>query len=500
MPMMLAQGLAHNFLGHSPNWYKLTIIGFLIANPVILAIAGPVVTGWCVLVEFIFTLAMALKCYPLQPGGLLALQAVLIGLTTPETIYHETLTAFPVILLLIFMVAGIFFLKELLLFVFTKILLGVRSQTLLALLFCATAAVLSAFLDALTVVAVVITVGAGFYQVYHKVASGKHFDAAHDAAADETVHELHRYDLDMFRAFLRGLMMHAAVGTALGGVMTQVGEPQNLLIAKQAEWNFVEFFLQVAPVSIPVLLVGLVTCATVERFRLFGYGAGLPDSVRRVLEDFDSAESAKRTARDRAVLLVQGLTAVVLVLGLGFHVAEVGIIGLLVIVLATAFTGVTDEHRLGRAFEAALPFTALLVVFFVIVGEIHDQHLFEPVIHWVLGLEGEAQTAAFYLANGVLSAISDNVFVASIYITEVKAALLEGVISREQFDLLAVAINTGTNIPSVATPNGQAAFLFLLTSSLAPLLRLSYGRMVWMAVPYTVTMSVAGLLAVLYLL
>ena len=68
--------------------------------------------------------------------------------------------------------------------------------------------------------------------------------------------------------------------------------------------------------------------------------------------------------------------------------------------------------------------------------------------------------------------ISDNVFVATVYIKEVERAFEEGIIGREQFDLLAVAINTGTNIPSVATPNGQAAFLFLLTSSLAPLIRL----------------------------
>ena len=66
------------------------------------------------------------------------------------------------------------------------------------------------------------------------------------------------------------------------------------------------------------------------------------------------------------------------------------------------------------------------------------------------------------------------------YINEVLRALQAGAINRDQFDLLAVAINTGTNIPSVATPNGQAAFLFLLTSSLAPIIRLSYGRMVWM--------------------
>jgi NhaB family Na+:H+ antiporter len=53
-----------------------------------------------------------------------------------------------------------------------------------------------------------------------------------------------------------------------------------------------------------------------------------------------------------------------------------------------------------------------------------------------------------------------------VYINEAKAAMEQGVISAGQFELLAVAINTGTNLPSVATPNGQAAFLFLLTSAL----------------------------------
>ena len=106
----------------------------------------------------------------------------------------------------------------------------------------------------------------------------------------------------------------------------------------------------------------------------------------------------------------------------------------------------------------------------------------------------------FYLANGLLSAISDNVFVGTVYITELKQALSNAVIDREQYDLLAVAINTGTNIPSVATPNGQAAFLFLLTSSLAPLIRLGYGTMVYKAIPYTISLTIVGLLSVIYLL
>jgi NhaB family Na+:H+ antiporter len=189
-----------------------------------------------------------------------------------------------------------------------------------------------------------------------------------------------------------------------------------------------------------------------------------------------------------------------LILALGFHVAEVGLIGLTIIVLQTAFNGVIQEHDLGKAFEEALPFTALLVVFFGIVGVIHDQHLFSPVIAYVLSLPEEAQPGMFYIANGLLSAISDNVFVATVYIGEVKQAFTNGVITRDQFDALAVAINTGTNIPSVATPNGQAAFLFLLTSSIAPLINLSYMRMVTMALPYTITMGITGYMAVIYMI
>jgi NhaB family Na+:H+ antiporter len=336
--------------------------------------------------------------------------------------------------------------------------------------------------------------------VYHKVTSGKGFDDDHDHADDTGIgHETHS-DLELFRAHLRNLMMHAAVGTALGGVCTLVGEPQNLLIAQVAGWQFIEFFVRVAPVSMPVLAVGLLTCMAVERFRLFGYGAQIPAAARRILEEYDRIEDAKRTPAQAAALIVQGLVAVFLIVALAFHWAEVGLIGLTVIVLSTALTGIIQEHQLGHAFSEALPFTALLVVFFAIVGVIHDQKLFLPVVEYIATLEQHAQVPVFYLANGMLSAISDNVFVATVYINEVKAALDAGEITREHFNHLAVAINTGTNIPSVATPNGQAAFLFLLTSALAPLIRLGYGRMVLLALPYTITMTLTGLLATIFLL
>ncbi|MGB5739846.1 MAG: sodium/proton antiporter NhaB, partial [Woeseia sp.] len=471
MAHTMAEAFRKNFLGQSPVWYKLTIIGFLILNPIMVLTVGPFIAGWILVIEFIFTLAMALKCYPLQPGGLLAIEAIVIGLASPEMVYHEAEVNFPVIMLLMFMVAGIYFLREMLLYAFTKILLGVRSKILLSLMFSFSAAVLSAFLDALTVTAVVITVASGFYGVYHKVASGKSFDTNHDAGQDGDVTDLHRVDLEQFRGFLRDLMMHAAVGTALGGVTTLVGEPQNLLIGEIMGWEFVPFFLQMATISLPVLGVGLLTCVLLEVTHTFGYGTQLSDPVREVLTQYDNEMSAKRTRQEKVTIAVQAAVALLLCVALGFHLAEPGIVGLMVIVLATAFNGVTEEHRIGHAFEEALPFTALLVVFFAIVAVIDHQGLFTPVINWVMTYEGKTQMALFYVANGLLSMISDNVFVATVYITEVSEIFKSGAISREQFESLAVAINTGTNIPSVATPNGQAAFLFLLTSALAPLIR-----------------------------
>jgi len=491
MQQSFGSAVYQNFLGNSPEWYKMAIIAFLVINPLLFFMVDPYVAGWALVIEFIFTLAMALKCYPLQPGGLLAIEAVAIGMTSPDQIKHELLQNFEVILLLIFMVAGIYFMKSLLLFLFTKIVTKVRSKTIVSLLFCFSGALLSAFLDALTVIAVIISVGIGFYSVYHKAAS-----MGEDHTPDNPEDDYSKADLEQFRGYLRNLLMHAGVGTALGGVCTIVGEPQNLIIGDKAGWEFLEFAIRMSPVTIPVFFAGIITCVLLEKLKWFGYGVALPESVYQVLRDFDIDESNKRTKSDNVKLIMQGFIAIWLIIGLAMHLAPVGLIGLSVIVLATVFTGVTDEHQIGHAFEEALPFTALLAVFFAVVAVIIDQQLFTPVITWVLTYEGNMQLVMFYLANGVLSMVSDNVFVGTVYITEIQKALSAGQITRDQFDLLAVAINTGTNLPSVATPNGQAAFLFLLTSALAPLVRLSYGRMVVMALPYTIVLTIVGLLAI----
>ena len=122
-------------------------------------------------------------------------------------------------------------------------------------------------------------------------------------------------------------------------------------------------FYRMAPISMPVLIAGLFTTLFLERFKVFGYGAQLPERVRDILQAFDDDQTANLTDQVKAKLLVQLIVGLILMFSLAFSIAAVGLIGLMIIILLTSFTGIIEEKELGKAFEEALPFTALLVVF-----------------------------------------------------------------------------------------------------------------------------------------
>ena len=123
------------FLGNSPNWFKNTILLFLLVCLPLKYLVGTTILGWLFLAMFILTLAMALKCYPLQSGGIIALAILALGLTSPETVWHEIKANLGVLALLIFMVSFIYFMKPLLSFLFARLIVGVKSKWLLSLMF-----------------------------------------------------------------------------------------------------------------------------------------------------------------------------------------------------------------------------------------------------------------------------------------------------------------------------------------------------------------------------
>ncbi|MBP5297010.1 MAG: hypothetical protein J6Y94_06735, partial [Bacteriovoracaceae bacterium] len=457
-------------------------------------VSAKFIIGWCILAEFILFLALSLHCYPLLPGGLLAIEAISLGLFSPTKLFMETSQNLPVILLVIFIVSAVTLLKDFLSYVFSGILVKVKSKLGLSLAFCAASAFLSAFLDALTVTAVFILVLKTAYEVFQK------YEREHP--------EISPVENENFKAFLRSLIMHAAVGTALGGVLTVVGEPQNLLIAKlaqqnlaafpamQADWDFIGFIRHMSPITFPCLGMGLITTIIAEKFHLFGHGTPMPEAVRTALRLDYERQQACRTSEGVWRLRIQGLAIVLLIIGLALHVAEVGFIGLGLLIFLTSCLGMGEEHRIGACFQETMPFCALLVVFFGIVAMIDMQGLFYPIISHIFKLAHHVQLYAMFIANGILSAISDNVFVATAFMNEISNAFKMNLFDPKHFEHLAIVVNVGTNIPSVATPNGQAAFLFLLTSSFAPLIGLNYQRMFVMALPYTIILIITAVTAI----
>jgi len=110
------------------------------------------------------------------------------------------------------------------------------------------------------------------------------------------------------------------------------------------------------------------------------------------------------------------------------------------------------------------------------------------------------QLLVLYIVNGVLSMVSDSVFVAAVFISEMDTAHKAGAFSTDWYQNIATVINMGTNIPALGTPNGTAGFLFLLTSALSPLIKLSYFRMLAIMIPYFIVLSTVGGIVVYFFL
>lgn len=112
-PKHYATALWINFLGHSSKAYKIGMIVALIINPILTFAGNKTIGGWAVLIEFLLTLVFSLEAYPLQAGGLLVIEAIMLNLTSVDTMLHEIEVNLSVILMVIFMVAAIHFMKNL---------------------------------------------------------------------------------------------------------------------------------------------------------------------------------------------------------------------------------------------------------------------------------------------------------------------------------------------------------------------------------------------------
>lgn len=494
--------------------FKVTLIAFLAVNPLLLETVGPFYTSIGMLLQFLFILFRSTTVYPAISGGLLVAEAIILKLVTTEGIWHEWTASFDVFMLVLFMVAAVSFLKQFMTYMFVNLLVKVQNKIALSLIICFSAAVLSAFLDALTVTAVLITVIGQLYDIVLNFRAGKSYGDTVGDYTDDELREALGTQIQDYRQFLRSIMIHGLIGTALGGVMTMVGEPQNVMLVKiintiltQANlplWDFQTFFIKMLPVTLPTLAAGLITTAILEKFKLFGFGKVMTPEEKEVIMEWRNQYMQSMNQTEKLSLMMQGIVALLLVFMLITHFAEVGLIGLVIIIFASATTGKKDEHDFVPAFEEGGPFLVVLGVLFAFVAMLHEQHTFMPAINFAGTLGEHEQRTFFFSMSGLLSSVSDNVFVAKIFMDAAIEMVKDGQLTLQEIkhlESLTVSINAGTNIFSVLTPNGQAAFLFFLTSALAKKkLLMSWGEIFKMTLPYAVVMIATSLICVMFVL
>lgn len=476
------QVLIKNFLGSQTNlYYKYIILFFIIINFFMFFLVSKFISGWLILIEFIFILIFSLQCYPFLPGGLILIQSIFMQIVQIKNIQEEINHNQEVIFLLIFMISSIKFLKKILLFIFTRILLSIKSKIFLSLFYFIISALFSAFLDAITVMFVIITVTKEIYNNYCDSIKNK---------LDFTI----KKEIKIFRFFLRSLVMHAAVGSTLGGSITMIGEPQNIMIAKIMKWNFNDFFYKLSPITIPTFIFGIITTILLEKFKIFGYGYKIPKKINNFFINYKK-NYLKQNYEIKVNLFIQSIILIWLIFAILFQVSEISLIGISIIIFTTSFCGINDEKKIGKSFSDSLTFLNLFILFLGITALINEQKLFETIIKFIFNIENnKLQIFWLYFFNGFLSAISDNIFVSSIFMNEVNNFFKNNLIEYKKFESLVIAIISGTNLPSIATPNGQAALLLLLTSSLTKLIKFSYKRIFIMLLPFTLIISTTGLL------
>jgi Na+/H+ antiporter NhaD/arsenite permease-like protein len=260
----------------------------------------------------------------------------------------------------------------------------------------------------------------------------------------------------------RPLLISQAIASNIGGTATLIGDPPNIMIGSATGFDFLFFVYHLTPVIIIVLGV---TCAGL--WLIYGRRYGRDGNGGRgmaALSDLESQGKIVDPALLRKSIVVIGLTVV------GFFFQ-----GMLHLQAATiALTGATAllllaPNSMHKALEEVEWNTILFFVgLFIMVGAVEKAGFFELAAHGVIGATGGSITVTAMVIlwfSGVTSAIVDNIpAVASLIpvVSSISRLLHPGIADealRRMPDILALwwALSLGACLGGNATLYGASA-------------------------------------------
>ena len=199
------------------------------------------------------------------------------------------------------------------------------------------------------------------------------------------------------------LIVIEIVASNIGGTATLIGDPPNILIAGFTDLTFAQFITNLAPIVIPSLVV-------VVALLYWGYRRRLqvaPEARARVLE-LDAANAIEDPEELRRLLPVLGLTIVAFFLHGALHLepATVALGGATIMLLITRQT--VEDSLAGVEWPTLFFFLSL----FVMVGALEHEGVLEEVANGIANVTDGDRTAEILgitWSAAIGSALVDNI-------------------------------------------------------------------------------------------
>jgi len=200
------------------------------------------------------------------------------------------------------------------------------------------------------------------------------------------------------------LVLVQVLASNIGGTATLIGDPPNILIGShRPELSFMDFIVNLAPVAVFTLVVTSALLAFVYRSRL----RPAPERARQI-ESLDPARDLREAKKVKRTLAVLVGTIVAFFLHSALHVepSVVALVGATVML----FVAADDvEDALGRVEWSTLLFFMGL---FVMVGGLVEQGVVTDVAEWLTELTGDSSVAkgmVILWGSAAGSAMVDNI-------------------------------------------------------------------------------------------
>jgi len=276
-------------------------------------------------------------------------------------------------------------------------------------------------------------------------------------------------------------LMSEILASNIGGASTLIGDPPNILIGSAAGLDFGAFLINMAPLSVILLVVYLVAA----RWLFRGLLTADPE-LRASLLELNEREMITHPALLRRSLAVLGLTLVGFLLHgpLGLEPATVALTGAVVLMV---LTGESPDEVLR---DVEWPTLFFFIGLFMLVAGVIEIGLIDVVADAIVGITGGALAGTSLLVlwlSAILSGIIDN-----IPYTATMIPVVQQLDQGQPNDALWWALAIGADLGGNATIIGASANVILAGMAEREGHPISFGQFLRYGLPVTVgTMVIA---------